>query len=488
MQESLTQKTLHGLKWSYISTVSTAVMQIGYTAVMARLLNPSDFGLVAMGGVVLRFGSYFAQMGMSSALIQKKDLTKEQVSAAFTSSIMLGFLFTLLTIVLAPLSKFIFNSPEIVPIVKLMGLSFFINGFSLTALALIRRKLRFKSLAIAETVSFMIGYLVIGIGSAFLGLGVWSLVLASLSQSALISIIAFFIIRHDLNLSFSLIDYKPLFSFGSKVSVLNFFEFLGYSAEPIFIGRFFGDTTMGYYNRAQMIINLPISYLINSISKVIYPSLCQIQDDIDRLKRNFFLIFNLSLIVLLPFSIMVFTLSREIVLILLGQKWIQSIILLKVLAFAATFDYLQHLIGITLESKGILKERIYIQIVYPFLLSSVIIYFKSSGIVTVAVIVLIFYILRFFSYLFILRKIEIRILEFFSSIFYDIISSLIFFVAITIFYTFLHVVNSQVWFDFVLSVLFSLLVYLSILYLPFNNGIRNKSMGYFKILLKNLFG
>jgi len=89
MTESLTKKALHGLKWSYISTFTTALMQIGYTAVMARILTPADFGLVAMGSVVLSFGNYFAQMGMGSAIIQKKDITKEQIKAVFTSSVLL---------------------------------------------------------------------------------------------------------------------------------------------------------------------------------------------------------------------------------------------------------------------------------------------------------------------------------------------------------------------------------------------------------------
>src|SRR3989337_3318800 len=133
MNESLSSKTFHGLKWSYISTITNAVLQIGFTAVMARLLEPRAFGLVAMAGVVLRFGSYFAQMGVAQALIQKKDVSNEDIRAAFTSALFLGVLFFGLFWIAAPLAVYVFNNEEVIPVLRLMALSFVLTGLSTTA-------------------------------------------------------------------------------------------------------------------------------------------------------------------------------------------------------------------------------------------------------------------------------------------------------------------------------------------------------------------
>jgi len=171
MTDNLTSKTLHGLKWSYISTLTKSVLQIGFTAIMARLLEPAAFGLIAMAGVILRFGSYFAQMGVGSALIQKKEISDEDVRAAFTSALFLGVLFCVSVWFLAPLAIYIFDSERVIPIIRViirvMALSFIITGLTTTALSLLRRNLEFRSLAVTEIVSYVLGYGLIGITLAF---------------------------------------------------------------------------------------------------------------------------------------------------------------------------------------------------------------------------------------------------------------------------------------------------------------------------------
>ncbi len=136
MDKNLTYKTVHGIKWNYFSTFITAAMQIGYTATMARLLEPAAFGLVAMAGVILRFGSYFAQMGIERAVIQKKELSKEEIRSSFTLSVLLGIIFFILIWFLAPLALYIFNNEKVVLVVKIMAFSFLITGLSTTSLGL----------------------------------------------------------------------------------------------------------------------------------------------------------------------------------------------------------------------------------------------------------------------------------------------------------------------------------------------------------------
>jgi len=408
MPESLTTRTLRGLKWSYISTFTTALLQLGYAAVMARLLNPSDFGLVAMGGVVLRFGNYFAQMGMGPAIVQKKEITEQQIRAAFTSSVFLGLGFSALAFLLAPLTMYVFDNQGVVPLVRVMGLSFLLNGFSLTPLALIRRELRFKALAGAEITSFVIGYPVVGISSAILGFGVWSLVFASLTQSALMALQAFFISRRRLSMSFSWAHYKPLFSFGSKVSVISFFEFIGGSLDTLVIGRYFGSSPLGIYNRAQMLTSLPMQYFTSSFSRVIFPSISQIQDDNERIKNNIFLVLQVVSIVIFPFAILAVVLSKEIVAIMLGPKWIEASLLLKFLAFAAAVDLQTHFIAALFEAKGLLRQKLTVQTTFVGVLSVAFYVGLGNGVQGIALAVVTCHIARFVHYVFYFLK-EFRI-------------------------------------------------------------------------------
>ena len=233
MEENLTYKTVHGIKWNYISTLITSVLQIGYTAAMARLLEPAAFGLVAMAGLVLRFSSYFAQMGIERAIIQKKEINEEDVRSSFTLSVLLGIFFCLLLWILAPLALYIFNNDNVVIIVKVMALSFFFTGFSITSLGLLKRDLNFRSIAIIEIISFILGYLCIGITMAIMDFGVWSLVYAALSQAFFAAVIAYYFARHNLRFTFRIKHYKPLFSFGSKVTIISFFEFIGGSLDTL---------------------------------------------------------------------------------------------------------------------------------------------------------------------------------------------------------------------------------------------------------------
>lgn len=485
MSESLTQKTIHGLKWSYISTISTAVMQIGYTAVMARLLNPSDFGLVAMGGVVLRFGQYFAQMGMSSALIQKKDLSKENISAAFTSSLFLGLLFTILTLLLAPLAKFVFENNDVIPLVRIMGISFLINGFSLTALALIKRSLNFKRLAISEISAFLIGYLIVGIGSALAGFGVWSLVFASLSQTAILAILTFLTIRHDVSLTFSWSHYKPLFSFGSKVSIISFLEFIGGSLDTIFIGRFLGDKKLGFYNRAQMLIGLPMTYMITSFSKVLFPSLSIIQDDNEKVKKNTFLILKMVATVIFPFAAVVSILSKEIVFVILGAKWIESISILHILAFAAAFDFLDHLIAVLFEAKGLLREKMYLQSGYILILITAYYIFFPLGIIGFAAALLCAQLIRFVGYsAYFIKKINVNLTEFLTVFTAPLLTTIIIICLLIPFNYLLNTINNNLFVSFVSAGIYTIVIYAAVLFLKFNTEIKKNILDVLKMVLK----
>ncbi|MBW2646347.1 MAG: lipopolysaccharide biosynthesis protein [Deltaproteobacteria bacterium] len=372
---------------------------------MARLLEPAAFGLIAMAGVILRFGSYFAQMGVGSALIQKKEISDEDIRAAFTSAIFLGILFFVLVWFCAPLAIHIFDNEKVIPIVRVMALSFLITGLSTTALSLLRRNLEFRSLAITEIISYVLGYGVIGVPLAYNGFGVWSLVAAALCQSGLMAILSYTFSRHKLSFIYRWKYYRPLYSFGGRVSVISFFEFLGSNLDTLAIGHFIGAASLGIYNRAFMLVNLPAQYLTSSFSRVLFPSFSRVQKEIVRLKKAYLSTIMLFSAILLPTCLGIAASSREIVLLVLGEKWIAAVPVLQVLAIATPFNLLSHFGGIVCEATATLNIKLLMQIIYVTILGVLFYLMRGLGIHEFAMAIVFAGFIRFLTYLFIVKQI-----------------------------------------------------------------------------------
>lgn len=403
MHENLTSKTARGIKWSSVSTVTNAVVQLGYSAVMARMLEPAAFGLMAMSGVVLGFGSYFAQMGMSQAIIHKATLSKEDVRVAFTSSFILGFLFFSLAWISAPLSRYIFDNPELVPILRVTCISLVITGLNSTATSLLRRQLEFKSLAIIQIVSYLIGYVVIGVSLAYLGFGVWSLVYASIGQSVLVTVISYFFARHSLRLLFDWQYYKPLFSFGSKISLINFMDFLGSDLDALLIGRFLGETSLGLYNRAFILIRQPVGLLVGTVSRVLFPAFSRIQTELTRLKNAYLFSVSSIVIIVWPICCGISIASEQIVYLMLGNQWATAVPILQILALTTPFRVLMHFSGVVCDATGTLKWKAILHFLYFVLLGLFFFMLMDFGIIGFAYAVLLAAICKNIGYYLITR-------------------------------------------------------------------------------------
>jgi len=426
MNDNLTLKTLHGLKWSYTGTIINSILQIGFTAIMARLLEPADFGLMAMAVVILRFGTYFAQMGVGSALIQKKEISDEDVRASFTSSFLLGMLFTIVVCLCAPLTTYIFDNEKVVPIIRVMALSFFITGLSTTAISLLRRNLAFQALAVTEVFSYVVGYGLIGILLAYNGFGVWSLVAGALSQSVLLSILSYVFSRHTLSFIYRWKYYKILYSFGGRISIISFFEFLGSSLDTLAIGHFIGAASLGIYNRAFMLVNLPMYYVTTSFSRVLFASFSRVQKESERLKKAYLSTIMLFSAILLPTCLGVSAASREIVLVVLGAKWIAAIPVLQLLAIAAFFNFLSHFGGVVCDATATLNIKLLMQIIYVIILGILFYLMRGLGIRGFAIALVFGEFIRYLVYVFIVKQIcKITPMEFVRAYLPAIISSLI---------------------------------------------------------------
>lgn len=354
----LTRRSLPGLSWSYLDTIVVAVLQIGITAALARLLTPRAFGLVALGNLTLSFVNYFARAGITQALIQKPRLSAHDVRAGFTLSAGLGVIFSTGVAAVAPFAAGLFGDPELIPVLRLMGLSMFLSGVKAPSEALLRRQLRFKTLALRNIAAYITGYAVVGIALAVAGAGVYALVAAVLSAQLLDAVLSYAAVRHPVLPTRDRSSYRAIFGFGSRVSVISFLEFLGSHADTAAVGRFAGTSPLGLYNRGNLLAQLPFEYATTALSTVLYPAFSRAQRDTARVRGAFLGATGAIATMVIPAAAGLAVAASEIVQVVLGRKFLGTIPLLPWLAAFAAVSMVTHLSSMLAEARAALNAKL----------------------------------------------------------------------------------------------------------------------------------
>ena len=362
--EPLGIRTFHGVKWSYLSTIGSFVVQMGYTATISRLIGPGTFGTLALAQVVLRFGTYFSQLGIGPAIVQKRDLERDDIQVAFTVSTLLGAFFTLGFIALAPLTASWLRDPDLADVVAWMAPVFLLSGLGAVANALVRRQLRFRALAAIDFGSYAIAYPLVGVALAWAGAGTASLVAAAITQAALLSGFSWLAARHRLRPRWVRSRARSLVHFGGWVSVTGFMDFLGGNADTFAVGRFSGTATLGQYNRATLLVGLPAYHVVNNANRVLLPSFSRIQDQEDRFRVAYVGGMALLLAFVMPMVAVTIALAGAMVAVLFGPQWQFAATLIPYVAIGATLDRLISFPAILTEARGRVRTMAAIQFVH----------------------------------------------------------------------------------------------------------------------------
>lgn len=345
MTENLKRKTVSGVMWSAIERFSLQGVQFVMQLVMARLLLPSDYGMIAMLTIFLQIAQAFIDSGFTNALIQKKDRTEVDYSTVFYFNIIIALLFYCILFVSAPLIAKFYNMPDLILVMRVMALSLIILSFSAvhkTKLTIeINFKIQSKITLIAAGISG-----IIGVGIAYLGYGVWALVYQSILNAMLTTILFNCFYRWKPLKTFSMKSFKRLFSFGSKLLVSGLIHTVYYNLYGIVIGKRFSAAELGYYTRAEQFAILPSYNLSAIITRVTFPILNSIQDDNERLASTYRKYIRLSSYLIFPLMVGLASLANPLVDLFLTEKWNGTVALLQILCFDWMFD---HLSGINLN-------------------------------------------------------------------------------------------------------------------------------------------
>lgn len=330
--ENLTKSMLAGLTWQYASVFSQAFLHLFIFAALARLLSPADFGLMSMAAIFVGFAELFSQLGVGPAIIQHRQLTPVHIRVGFTLSILSGIVMVLVLWAVAPTITLFFHNDQLTRVLDGVSLDFFLGSFGVVAEALLKRKLQFKKLMWLNVGSYTFGYALIGITLAWRGYGVWALVGATLSQSLLKSILLLSSQPHPVRPSFARREFRDLAHFGGGFTLARLFNYSANQGDYFVVGRVLGAEPLGIYTRAYRLMMLPGTYFGQVLDSVLFPVMARIQLELPRLTRTYLTGIAIISLVSAPTGVLMVIMAPEIVNVILGPKWSETIIPFQILA------------------------------------------------------------------------------------------------------------------------------------------------------------
>ena len=333
MSDNLKIKTRKGLVWSVIERFATQGVQFLFGIILARLLSPEDYGTIAMPLVFLAIAQCFIDSGFSTALIRKPELTEADLSTAFYFNIGVGVICYLILFFSSPLIADFYNTPILADLLKVTALATLFNPLCAVQQALLTRKINFKTQAIISLSGALVSG-VIGLFMAYSGFGVWSLVCQQVGGYLIRTILLWAFSNWRPKKQWSWESFYYLWGFGSKLLGSGLLDTVYKNIYPIVIGKFFSANDLGNYTRAQQFSNLPSSNVAGIMHRVTFPVLSSIQNEDERLARNYLKILKLSAFVIFPMMLMLSAISSPLVKVVLTEKWNGCIVLLQILCFS----------------------------------------------------------------------------------------------------------------------------------------------------------
>lgn len=331
-QESLKNKTKKGLAWSMIERFATQGVQFLFGIILARLLSPDDYGVIAMPLVFLAIAQCIIDSGFSTALIRKPELTEDDLSTAFYFNIGVGILCYAALFFTSPLIADFYHTPILSSLLKVTALAVLFNSLCAVQQAILTRKIDFKTQAIVSLSGAVVSGIV-GLYMAYNGFGVWSLVFQQVGGYVMRTILLWILGKWKPKRKWSWESFHYLWGFGSKMLGSGLLDTIYNNIYPIVIGKYFSAQDLGNYTRAQQFSSLPSSNVTGVLQRVTFPVLSSIQNEDERLAKNYRKILKLSAFLVFPMMLMLSAIANPLVRILLTDKWIGCVILLQIICF-----------------------------------------------------------------------------------------------------------------------------------------------------------
>lgn len=333
---SLGARSISAVFWGAGGSVLRMLLQLVTQVVLARLLGPVEYGVFAIGSIVIGFSGFFSDVGLAYGLIQKRTVTDRDVRFVFTWQILLGGIVSLLIALgAAPIATF-FGEPRAITVVQVLSVLCFINALAAPSLNLLKRNLDFKTIQLAFLISYILGYVLVGIPMALAGEKVWALVAAWIVQSSINGLWLYLVARHAIKPLFWYEEARVQSAYGGTVLATNLLNWLISNIDRVIIGRVLPSKEMGVYTITYNLVYNPASSILSVLQPVFFSASAKVahENDNGRMARGFIaLVAGISVFILPIFAAMA-AISTTFVLALYGAQWADAAKVLTPLALA----------------------------------------------------------------------------------------------------------------------------------------------------------
>jgi O-antigen/teichoic acid export membrane protein len=324
MPEPLKQKVISGILWRGLERIGTQIVSFVVSIVLARLLEPKDFGTITLITVFIALSQVFVLAGFGMALVQKKDVTEADYNSVFYLSLSVAVFLYFVLFFSAPWIAAFYKEPVLIGVLRLLSLTLILGALDSVQYAVLNREMKFKLSFKVSLIAIVVSGL-IGVGMAYCGYGVWALVASALSGQIATTITLWLVISWRPTWMFSFSAIRQLFRFSSKLLVSALLDTFFNNLYNLIIGRLFNPTILGYYSRGQSIPNLMMTSVNGTISGVIFPALASCQHDLERVKDITRKAVKATCFLTLPMMFGLAAVSKAFVLVLLTAKWLPCV-------------------------------------------------------------------------------------------------------------------------------------------------------------------
>lgn len=321
---SLKQKATAGMVWTFLQQGSSQIINFVVSIILARLLEPSDFGTIAIFGVFLAIGQTLIDSGLSNSLIRTSDADNRDFSTVFFFNLIISTIIFLIFFFSSPWIARYFEMPILVDVIRVYSITLVIGAFASVQSTLFTKRLDFKTPFLIRMPSAIISA-VVGVVMAYLGYGVWSLVGISISGSIVSTIMLWYYSPWKPKFVFNNEKFKSHFSFGYKLTLSALINTLFANIYTIVIGKQFNSMTLGYYNKANSYSMMPVNFISGPLNKVTYPLFAEIKDDNVRLKQVYKKLMKTVIFIISPVLALMTALAEPLFSFVITDKWLPAV-------------------------------------------------------------------------------------------------------------------------------------------------------------------
>ena len=368
MDQHNKNKIIGSVNWNFINTISQTILTFGVGVVLARILDPGDFGLFGLTIIVLGILNLLLTGSISRFIIQKENLDSQDIGTSLGISILLSLLAYIFVWFISPLVAFFFNETILTDLIRIYTISIFFISVSSILRGILIKKMNFKLLFYSDLIAIVCGYSIVGIILALNNFGVFSLIYATLVKELFTLITLYLFSKPGISFKIKIAKLKHIFYYSGGIGLSNIFGYAANNADYVIIGKLLNPNALGLYTRAFTIMTLPLSKISMTIFDVIFSVFSSVKNDLEQIRSIY--LKSIKLIALLSFPILstIMIGSELIINGIYGEKWSGAIRVLQILSIAGFFRVITNSAGAVAKATGKVYEEAWRQLIFAIIL------------------------------------------------------------------------------------------------------------------------